>query len=253
LSGSGGTQALEIVDPISGDDYYVEYRTDSGLDATSAEFNYGLQCDPAVSGYTICELDSSKTTGVIRILRFIPFPSLGANGTTVMAVGLTAGSTDKTKRHTHLDAGDSFTSVDGGFTLRVNSLSPSSGASVTVSFGGSSVSTPSTPTTSTPSAPAPTPVTAALTIDAAATNVASGSQDSLRISATQSNTRVPTGSLALFVNGIREDAVTLSADSGGSITITTPPLATRGVNTIEVKYVGSTGSTASATETVTVH
>jgi hypothetical protein len=136
LDGSGGTQALEIIDPVSGDQYYVEYRTDAGLDATSAEFNYALQCDPAMSGYTICELDSNKSTGDIRILRFIPFADANANGTTVMAVGLTAGSTDKTKRHTHLDSGDSFTSVDDGFTLTVSSMNPTSGATVVVTFPG---------------------------------------------------------------------------------------------------------------------
>jgi hypothetical protein len=135
LSGSGGTQALKIIDPVSGDQYYIEYRTDSGLDATSAEFNYGLQCDPAMSGYTICELDSNKSTGDIRVLRFIPFASAGANGTTVLATGLTAGSTDKTKRHTHLGAGNTFTSVDDGFTLEVLSMSPSVGATVSVTFG----------------------------------------------------------------------------------------------------------------------
>jgi hypothetical protein len=146
LGGSGGTQALVIVDPASGDTYYVEYRADSGLDATSAEFNFGLQCDPAMSGYTICELDSNKNTGVVRILRVLPFPSSGANGTTVMATALTAGSTDKTKRHTHLDAGNSFTAVDGGFTLTVVSTSPSAGASVSVSFASGSSTPTSNPT-----------------------------------------------------------------------------------------------------------
>lgn len=136
LDGTGGTQALEIVDPKSGDQYYVEYRTDAGLDATSAEFNYGLQCDPKMSGYTICELDSNKSTGDVRVLRFIPFASQNANGTTVLATGLTAGSTDKTKRHTHLNAGNSFTAVDGGFSFTVKSMSPSAGATIAVSFDG---------------------------------------------------------------------------------------------------------------------
>ena len=146
LGGSGGTQALKIVDPTSGDSYYVEYRADAGLDATSAEFNYGFQCDPAMYGYTICELDSNKSTGAVRVLRVLPFASAGASGTTVLATGLTAGSTDKTKRHTHLNSGDSFTSVDGAFTVRVVSMSPGSGAVVSVTFG-SSMSTPTaTPT-----------------------------------------------------------------------------------------------------------
>jgi hypothetical protein len=147
LGGSGGTQALKVIDPLSGDAYYIEYRTDSGLDATSAEFHYGLQCDPAMSGYTICELDSNATTGDVRVLRVLPFPSAAANGTTVMATGLTAGSTDKTKRHTHLNSGDSFTSVDGGFSMRVLSTSPSAGASISVTFGAGPITAGPTYTT----------------------------------------------------------------------------------------------------------
>jgi hypothetical protein len=146
LSGSGGTQALKIIDPVDGDAYYVEYRTDAGLDATSAEFNYGLQCDPAMSGYTICELDSDKSTGDVRVLRVLPFPSAGANGTTVLATGLTAGSTDKTKRHTHLNNGDSFTNVDGSFSIQVKSMSPGSGAVISVTFGSAPATPTSTPT-----------------------------------------------------------------------------------------------------------
>ena len=83
---------------------------------------------------SICELDSNKSTGDVRVLRFIPFASQGANGTTVLATGLTAGSTDKAKRHTHLNAGNSFTSVDDGFTFSVLSMSPSAGATIQVSF-----------------------------------------------------------------------------------------------------------------------
>jgi hypothetical protein len=160
LGGTGGTQALKVIDPISGDAYYIEYRTDSGLDATSAEFHYGLQCDPAMSGYTICELDSNASTGDVRVLRVLPFPSAGANGTTVMATGLTAGSTDKTKRHTHLNSGDSFTSVDGGFSMRVLSTSPSAGASISVTFGAGAITPNPTPTYSTVPAPIDVPAPA---------------------------------------------------------------------------------------------
>ncbi len=146
LGSSGGTQALKVIDPISGDAYYIEYRTNAGLDATSAEFNYGLQCDPAMSGYTICELDSNKTLGDVRVLRVLPIAATGANGTTVLATGLTAGSSDKTKRHTHLNTGDGFSSVDGAFTISVLSMSASKGAAISVTFG-APTSTP-TPTPS---------------------------------------------------------------------------------------------------------
>ena len=159
LGGSGGTQALKVIDPASGDVYYVEYRTDAGLDATSAEFNYGLQCDPAMSGYTLCELDSSKTAGAVRILRTIRLASTGATGTTVMATAVTAGSSDKTKRHTHLNAGDHFTSVDGVFQISVFSMNPSAGASISVTFG-ESTPTP-TPTATYSTAPAPMQLPAA--------------------------------------------------------------------------------------------
>ena len=151
LGSSGGTQALKVIDPASGDVYYIEYRTNAGLDATSAEFNYGLQCDPSMSGYTICELDTSKTAGTVRILRTIRVASSGAIGTTVMAIALTAGSSDKTRRHTHLNSGESFTSVDGSFRISVLSTNPSSGASISVTFA-TNTPTPS-PTFSTVPAP----------------------------------------------------------------------------------------------------
>ena len=134
LGGSGGTQALKIVDPISGDLYCGEYRTNAGLDATSAEFNYGLQCNPAMPGYTICELDSNRTSGDVRVLRVLSIAATRANGTTVLATGLTAGSSDKTKRHTQLNGGDSFASVDGAFTITVQSTGGNSGAAIRVTF-----------------------------------------------------------------------------------------------------------------------
>jgi hypothetical protein len=133
LGSASGTRAIKIVDPVGGDTYYVEYRAPVGRDATSAEFNYGEQCDSSVHSYTICELGSSSN-GIVRILRSLPFPEAGANGTTVLATGLLSGSTDKTKRHTRLNTSSVFTNYDDDFTVTVNSLSVSNGASVTVSF-----------------------------------------------------------------------------------------------------------------------
>jgi hypothetical protein len=259
LGGSGGTQALKVIDPTSGDIYYVEYRTNSGLDATSAEFHYGLQCDPAMSGYTICELDSNASQGDVRVLRVIPFAGAGANGTTVMATALTAGSTDVTKRHTHLDAGNSFVSVDGSFTVKVLSTSPSAGASISVTFAGSSASssstTGSTPTaaptpTATPTAaPTPTPtatpapapivrVPSSVTLRLGRSSVRHGSRDSLRITIRVAGVARPTGTVILYLNGGGVRAYALGSRSRGVIYATLPRLTSIGYNVAGVVYVG---------------
>jgi hypothetical protein len=266
LGGSGGTQALKVVDPTSGDIYYVEYRTNSGLDATSAEFHYGLQCDPAMSGYTICELDSNASQGDVRVLRVMPFASAGANGTTVLATALTAGSTDKTRRHTHLDSGDSFVSLDGSFTVKVLSTNPSSGASISVTFASStsssmsgssdSGSTPTaTPTpTDTPAptvtpAPTATPtptetpapivrVPSSVTLRVGRTNVRHGSRDSVRVTVRVAGVARPTGTVIVYLNGGAVRAYPLTSRKRGIVSVSLPRLTAVGYNVVSVLYVG---------------
>ncbi|MCU1507796.1 MAG: hypothetical protein JWQ12_61 [Glaciihabitans sp.] len=133
LGATSGTRALQITDPRSGDTYYIEYRAPVGADKSAAEFTGALRCNSAGGNYSSCEFDSNTTYGSIRVLRTIPY-SAGGAGTTVLATGLTAKSSDKKKRHTHLASGNRFTAQDSGFTLTVNSLSPSRGASITVAF-----------------------------------------------------------------------------------------------------------------------
>lgn len=130
LGATGGTQAIVVTDPVSGEDYYVEYRAPVRRDTTSAEFNYKLQCGGAHGGYSICNLGSSATYGVVRILRALPVD--GAFGTTALAVARVSGSS--AHRATRLSAGLTFANFDGGFTVKVNSLSISRGASITVTL-----------------------------------------------------------------------------------------------------------------------
>ena len=132
LGGSSGTRAIEVTDPISGEVYYLEYRTPQGRDKTSAEFRYDDQCGSSHGGYKICNLGGSTTNGVVRVLRSLPFDEEGATGTTVMALGSVSGSS--VNRNTRLKTGQTFVNYDRGFSITLGSLSESAGASVTVSF-----------------------------------------------------------------------------------------------------------------------
>ncbi|MDQ1556603.1 MAG: hypothetical protein QOI02_1605 [Actinomycetota bacterium] len=133
LAGTSGVRAAKIIDPRSGDAYYVEYRTDAGEDATSAEFSSVRACHSILDGYKRCNLDSSPTYGTVRILRTIPYDN-GTVATTTLAVGTISGSTNKKYRHPSMAVGQVFTSYSGGFTLKLNSRSPAKGASITVTF-----------------------------------------------------------------------------------------------------------------------
>jgi hypothetical protein len=131
LGGTTGTRALKIEDPTSGDVYYVEYRADSGRDGTSADFAHAQQCGSAHNSYKICNLGGTSA-GEVRILRELPFSGQNASGTTVEAVGAVSGSA--TSRVTHLATGQTFENYDDGFSLKLNSVTASKSASVTVSF-----------------------------------------------------------------------------------------------------------------------
>jgi outer membrane murein-binding lipoprotein Lpp len=130
LGSSGGTQSIVITDPASGEQYYVEYRAPIGRDKTSAEFNYQRQCGAAHSGYSICNLGSSAKTGIIRVLRALPVGS--ADGTAALALTKVSGSS--VRRATSMAAGATFTNFDRGFQVKINSLSITHGASVTVTL-----------------------------------------------------------------------------------------------------------------------
>jgi hypothetical protein len=130
LGGGAGNRAIRVTDPLSGERYYIEYRTPSGADASSTEFTRTLTCT-TTGGYSSCSRGSS--TGVVRILRELPYPGYsGYERTTVLAVGAVEG--DPTTRTTGLSTGARFTSANGGFYVRVNSAGDAAGASVTVRF-----------------------------------------------------------------------------------------------------------------------
>ena len=133
LDGDADVRAIKIVDPLTNDNYYVEYRTATGTDATSTEFTRATNCQ-TTAGYSACGRSSDAATGSVRILRELPYGALvDYRETTVLAVGRTG--SNLTARNTHLAAGESFTSTDGGFSLVVNSMSPTRGASISVRLG----------------------------------------------------------------------------------------------------------------------
>jgi len=130
LGASAGSQSIVITDPASDEKYYVEYRAPIGRDKTSAEFAYKLQCGSARLGYSICNLGTNPKTGAIRVLKALPVG--GAEGTTALALAKVSGST--ARRSTGIGAGATFVNFDGGFSIKINSLSIAHGASVTVTL-----------------------------------------------------------------------------------------------------------------------
>jgi hypothetical protein len=136
LDTTSGIRALVITDPVNGDAYYVEYRTAVGNDASAAEFQYSIPNDPWClspnAGYSRCYFDTPTSTGGVRILRLVNYD--GINDTAVMAAATTSvAPTDKTTRHMHLRAGDSFISLSKGFTISITSASATQGAAIKIS------------------------------------------------------------------------------------------------------------------------
>jgi hypothetical protein len=158
---TAGGRAVQVVDPLSGDTYWVEYRTASGRDATSAEFRGATpRCSSLDATLVRCALNGDRAVGEVRVLRAMPLFGSAVSTAVVAAGPVKAG--DLTRRDTHLDAGESFTSTGGGFTVAVRSTSPSGGAVLDVSLAGSS-STGTAPVGDTTAKPAPKQVTAATT------------------------------------------------------------------------------------------
>jgi len=141
LGTSTGTQAARVVDPTTGDVYYVEYRAAAGKDLKSISFGTSNLCWNTATAYIICDGNTNPTVGSLRILR-----EMEGDGTTVLAVTPTSGQ-PTTTRNTHLNVGGTFTNHTSKLKVTVNSMSPSTGASVTITLGTPPVVAPSNTST----------------------------------------------------------------------------------------------------------
>jgi hypothetical protein len=147
LDDSAGNRALRVTDPRTGDVYVVEYRAEQGEDATSEEFVYQRTKDtdgwlhlydgPGASTFAKWTYDTPLETGGVRVERLIDMSTdrgYGYSETVVPSIGITrskAGTADGPyNRNSHLEAGASFTSYSGGFTITVDSLSEADGAAI---------------------------------------------------------------------------------------------------------------------------
>jgi hypothetical protein len=158
---TAGGRAVQVVDPLSGDTYWVEYRTASGRDATSAEFRGATpRCSSLDKVLVRCALNGDRAVGEVRVLRAMPLSGSAVSTAVVAAGPVKAG--DLTRRDTHLDAGESFTSTGGGFTVSVRSTSLSGGAVLDVSLAGGTP-TGTAPVSDTAGRPAPKQQVAATT------------------------------------------------------------------------------------------
>ena len=98
-------RAVQVVDPLSGDTYWVEYRTASGRDATSAEFRGATpRCSSLDAKLVRCALNGDRAVGEVRVLRAMPLFGSAVSTAVVAAGPVKAG--DLTRRDTHLDAGE---------------------------------------------------------------------------------------------------------------------------------------------------
>lgn len=235
LDGTAKGRALKVVDPLSGQDYYVEYRTATGTDATSAEFGgRAASCALVASGFTRCALTSDKTTGSVRVLR--PLTLSGSTVSTVaLAVGLDA-KRDPSRRDTHLDAGESFTSANGGFTVSVRSMTPSGGAVLDVTFAGAAKKAPATTTTS------------ALTVDRTRQTYGSTTLITATTQVTTADGSAPAGTVTLRDGTTVVGSVRVGA--GGRAAVTLPGTTAAGAHSLRASFVPDTAAQAASDSTV---
>lgn len=248
LDTGSGVRAVRVVDPRSGELYTFEYRTGTGEDAHSMEFDYADReyCYDHTTGsdgynhpitidfggYTRCFSGMTKAQGGIRVLRDV-YTKAGAHESVVLAAGLTPVKPgDRTWRHSHLTTSDSFTSTSGGFTLTVNTLGgTASGAKVTVAFA------------------APVAPTVTLTSSRTTQTYGSTSRATLKVHATSVSGIYPAGYLGLYDGDIRLTSLTLSAAGNASYVV--PTTATARVHHYVVKYSPSRpGFSATSSNTV---
>lgn len=241
LDGAAKGRAVKVVDPVSGQDYYVEYRTATGTDATSPEFGgRSPSCALVGSGFTRCALTSDKTTGSVRVLR--PLTLAGSTVSTVaLAVGLDAGR-DPSRRDTHLDAGESFTSANGGFTVSVRSMTPSGGAVLDVSLAGGSAKVPASapaPTLSAPApATAPATTTSRLSVDRTRQTHGSTTPITTTTQVVASDGSAPSGTVTLRDGTAVVGSTKVGSD--GRATVTLPGTTAAGTHQLRASFVPAT-------------
>jgi hypothetical protein len=126
VTATSGTRALSVVDPVSKETYWVELRSDSGVDQNLGGLGYQIsatQSLPAETDYfsygvRILKIISGQTAASLKPL----------NGGTVVVPNT---ASEDSARATVFSAGQTFTSMSGHVRVAVNAVSSTS-ASVTV-------------------------------------------------------------------------------------------------------------------------
>jgi len=226
LDGTSKVRALEVVDPLSGEKYYVEFRTATGMDATSTEFTRSSTCTTTSQGYQSCSRTSSTSTGAVRIIRELPYRTYDDYKETTVLAAAATGSNKKVRR-TNLEAGDTFTSADGGFTLSVNSVSKSAGASISVRLGKA--------------------ISTAATVSLDTATQVYGSSTRIRATATVNRIKnvVPAGAVTFYAGSATLS--TMKVSSSGTATYSLPASLKVGKNTITAKFTPSSIAYATST------
>jgi hypothetical protein len=240
LDRSSGVRAARIIDPLSGSLYVVEYRTSAGADAGNFEFTGADRTMQLPNGYRLTSFEADAAVGSVRILREIPTGDVGYPGernyteTTALAAGRAGNKTDARSRHARLDPGETFTSFNHGFTVRVDAAQAATGATVSVSF------------------PVHYGTSTTLTASRSARQTfAKPSRVVLTARVTSPNGIAPTGTVSFVEKG---EVVASVAVNNGTAKFTLPRTLSAGKHAMSARFIANstfTGS-ASASKTVTV-
>jgi hypothetical protein len=217
LGSASGARLIAITDPRTGERYYIEYRSNSGRDATSTEFANSTPDGQAVyyttysGGYTVANQLGTSPAGIVRVLRSINKVD-GPPESTVLAV--TPSASNSKVRLTQLQTGKSFTSVGGGTNVFVRSIGANS-AQIKVTLQKYA----STTTFSMKSKVKRSKAKATVTV-----KVVGGSK--------------PAGTITAYNKGKKLKTYTISTSKNGKITVTLPKLK-KGKAKITFKYNGN--------------
>ncbi|MBD8611184.1 Ig-like domain repeat protein [Frigoribacterium sp. CFBP 13729] len=251
---TAGGRAVQVVDPLSGDTYWVEYRTASGRDATSAEFRGASpRCSSLDTTLVRCALNGDRAVGEVRVLRAMPLFGSSVSTAVVAAGPVKAG--DLTRRDTHLDAGESFTSTGGGFTVTVRSTStsPSGGAVLDVSLAGGTP-TGTAPVGDTAGRPAPKQETAATTTalraDRARQTWGSSTTATLTATVAVAGGAKPSGSVAVLDGTTTLATVPIAQD--GTAAFRLPASLQPGVHSLRATFAPAGADQAASTSSTVV-
>jgi hypothetical protein len=255
LSGATGTRALKVTDPISGQAYYVEYRTPQGLDKTSAEFRYANQCGTSHGGYEICNLGSES--GGASVTVSFDLPSTTSTALALDKLTQTYGSGGPATAHVTVQPARTGTAPDGSVSfydgsskLSTVALDPAGKANYplpsTLAVGKHSITARFIPgssdllgSTSSATSVTVAKIASQVSFSLKSASVSKGHHESVTVTVSANGVTAPSGTLTAYVNGKSVGTHTLPTSHAGVLTFSLPAFTSKGTKRISVSYHGT--------------